>query len=83
VAGSTAPQRAHRSQTLDVGEHQFLAATDNLDYSFERIKGAQNTLGGSGTFMDKFRACPAVFKVNGKEHKTPVLSTLRRNTPRC
>ena len=32
-------------------------ATDNLDYSFERIKGVQNMLlGGSGFFMDKFRA---------------------------
>jgi uncharacterized protein (AIM24 family) len=42
---------------LDVREHQFIAATDNLDYSFERIKGIQNMLlGGSGFFMDKFRA---------------------------
>jgi uncharacterized protein (AIM24 family) len=40
-----------------VREHQFIAATDNLDYSFERIKGVQNMLlGGSGFFMDKFRA---------------------------
>ncbi len=38
-------------------EHQFIAATDNLDYTFERIKGVQNmVLGGSGFFMDKFRA---------------------------
>ncbi len=42
---------------VDVREHQFLAATDNIDYSFERIKGIRSMLwGGSGFFMDKFRA---------------------------
>ena len=46
-----------QGEGLDVREHQFIAATDNLDYSFERIKGVQNmVLGGSGFFMDKFRA---------------------------
>jgi uncharacterized protein (AIM24 family) len=46
-----------QGEGLDVREHQFIAATDNLDYSFERIKGVQNMLlGGSGFFMDKFRA---------------------------
>ena len=46
-----------QGQGLDVREHQFVAATDNVDYSFERIKGVQNmVLGGSGFFMDKFRA---------------------------
>jgi uncharacterized protein (AIM24 family) len=46
-----------QGEGLDVREHQFIAATDNLDYSFERIKGVQNMLlGGSGVFMDKFRA---------------------------
>jgi uncharacterized protein (AIM24 family) len=46
-----------QGEGLDVREHQFVAATDNLDYSFERIKGVQNmVLGGSGFFMDKFRA---------------------------
>jgi uncharacterized protein (AIM24 family) len=44
-------------QTLLVREHQFLAATDNLDYTFERLKGVRNMLvGGSGFFMDKFKA---------------------------
>ncbi len=38
-------------------EHQFVAATDNLDYTFERVKGVRNVLlGGSGFFIDKFRA---------------------------
>ena len=38
-------------------EHHFLAATDNLEYSFERVKGVRNMLlGGSGFFIDKFAA---------------------------
>jgi uncharacterized protein (AIM24 family) len=42
---------------VDVREHQFVAATDNIDFSFERIKGVRNALfTGSGFFMDKFRA---------------------------
>ena len=38
-------------------EHHFLAATDNLEYSFERVKGVRNMLlGGSGFFIDNFAA---------------------------
>jgi uncharacterized protein (AIM24 family) len=41
---------------IDVREHQFLAATGNVDYSFERVKGVANMLfGGTGFFIDKFR----------------------------
>jgi uncharacterized protein (AIM24 family) len=55
--GQCVPLHLHQGEGLDVREHQFVAATDNLDYSFERIKGVQNMLlGGSGFFMDKFRA---------------------------
>ncbi len=55
--GQCIPMHLRAGEGLDVREHQFIAATDNLDYSFERIKGAQNMLlGGSGIFMDKFRA---------------------------
>jgi len=55
--GQCIPLHLKQGEGLDVREHQFLAATDNLDYSFERIKGVQNMLlGGSGFFMDKFRA---------------------------
>jgi uncharacterized protein (AIM24 family) len=55
--GQCIPLHLSQGQGLDVREHQFVAATDNLDYSFERIKGVQNMLmGGSGIFMDKFRA---------------------------
>ena len=42
-------------ETLLVREHQFVAATDNLDYSFERVQGVRNMLvGGSGLFVDRF-----------------------------
>jgi len=55
--GQCVPLHLKEGEGLDVREHQFIAATDNLDYSFERIKGVQNMLmGGSGIFMDKFRA---------------------------
>ena len=41
--------------SLDVREHQFLAATDNIDYSYSRLKGAANILfGGTGLFIDNF-----------------------------
>ena len=56
-AGQCIPMHLSQGEGLDVREHQFVAATNNLDYSFERIKGVQNmVLGGSGFFMDKFRA---------------------------
>jgi uncharacterized protein (AIM24 family) len=43
-------------QELHVREHQFLAATSNVEYTFERVKGVSNLLfGGTGFFVDKFR----------------------------
>jgi uncharacterized protein (AIM24 family) len=43
-------------QEVDVREHQFLAATSNIEYSYQRVKGAANMLfGGTGFFIDKFR----------------------------
>ena len=55
--GQCIPLHLRQGDELHVREHQFIAATDNLDYDFERIKGARNMLlGGSGFFMDKFRA---------------------------
>jgi len=43
-------------QELHVREHQFLAATSNVEYTFERVKGVANLLfGGTGFFIDKFR----------------------------
>ena len=42
---------------LHVREHQFLAATGNIDYTFERVKGVANMFfGGTGFFIDKFHA---------------------------
>jgi uncharacterized protein (AIM24 family) len=55
--GQCIPLHLEQGQELHVREHQFIAATDNRDYTFERIKGVRNMLaGGSGFFMDKFRA---------------------------
>ena len=55
--GQCIPLHLRQGEELHVREHQFVAATDNLDYTYERIKGVRNMLlGGSGFFMDKFRA---------------------------
>ncbi len=44
-----------QGQSLDVREHQFLAATESLEYGFARIKGVSNILfGGTGFFIDHF-----------------------------
>ena len=44
-----------QGQSVDVREHQFLAATESLDYGFTRIKGVSNMLfGGTGFFIDNF-----------------------------
>ena len=44
-----------QGQGIDVREHQFLAATDNVEYSFTRMKGMANVLfGGTGFFIDTF-----------------------------
>jgi uncharacterized protein (AIM24 family) len=44
-----------KGETMDVREHQFLAATDNISYGFTRVKGVANMfLGGTGFFIDKF-----------------------------
>jgi uncharacterized protein (AIM24 family) len=43
---------------VDVREHQWLAATDQVEYSFSRVKGVANMLiGGTGFFIDTF-SCP-------------------------
>lgn len=44
-----------QGEELHVREHQFLAATSNIDYSYERVKGISNMLfGGTGFYIDKF-----------------------------
>ena len=45
----------HPGMELDVREHAFLVASDNINYSYVRIKGLRNILfGGQGMFMDRF-----------------------------
>lgn len=49
----------HPGMSVDVREHQWLAATNNVEYTFTRVKGAANMLlGGTGFFIDTF-SCPA------------------------
>lgn len=56
-AGHVFGMHLSQGQALDVREHQFLAATDPLDYTFERVKGVANMLlGGTGFFIDTFSA---------------------------
>jgi uncharacterized protein (AIM24 family) len=57
-AGHVFPLHLGRNQTVDVREHQFLAATETVDYTFSRVKGVANMLfGGTGFFIDTF-SCP-------------------------
>jgi uncharacterized protein (AIM24 family) len=54
-AGHILPIHLKSGEELHVREHQFLAATANVDYNYERVKGAANVLfGGTGFFIDKF-----------------------------
>jgi uncharacterized protein (AIM24 family) len=55
-------------QEVDVREHQFLAATHKIDYSFERVRGVANMLfGGTGFFIDKFKGThgPGILWLHG------------------
>ncbi len=56
-AGHIFGMHLNNGQEIHVREHQFLAATGDIDYSFERVRGVGNMLfGGTGFFIDKFRA---------------------------
>jgi uncharacterized protein (AIM24 family) len=56
-AGHIVPIHLPQGRELHVREHQFLAATDSIDYTFERVRGAANMLfGGTGFFIDKFHS---------------------------
>ena len=56
-AGHIVPLHLERGVEVHVREHQFLAATGNIDYTFERVKGVANMLfGGTGFFIDKFHS---------------------------
>ncbi len=44
-------------RSIYVREHQFLAATTGIDYTFTRVRGIGNMLfGGTGFFIDRFQA---------------------------
>ncbi|HEV2642378.1 MAG TPA: AIM24 family protein, partial [Candidatus Elarobacter sp.] len=56
-AGQIIPLHLGRGQSIDVREHQFLAATDSVDFTFQRVRGVGNILfGQSGLFVDTFTA---------------------------
>ena len=55
--GQVLPLHLLRGQSLDVREHQFLAATESLEFTFKRVKGVANMLfSQSGLFIDTFVA---------------------------
>jgi uncharacterized protein (AIM24 family) len=55
--GHVFPLHISAGHAMYVREHQFLAATGNLDYTFERVKGFGSMLfGQQGFFIDRFDA---------------------------
>src|SRR5271156_5940577 len=55
AAGHVFALHMKQGEEIHVREHQFLAATGSIDYTFERVKGVANMLfGGTGFFIDKF-----------------------------
>jgi uncharacterized protein (AIM24 family) len=55
--GHVLPLHLQPGQVVRVREHQLLAATGNVDYTYNRVKGVSNMLfGGSGLFIDRFEA---------------------------
>ena len=56
-AGHVFPLYLRPGMALQVREHQYLAATANLEYGFTRVRGVANMLfGGTGFFVDRFAA---------------------------
>ncbi len=54
-AGHVFALHLRAGEAIDVREHQFLAATDAVNYTFSRVKGAASVLfGGTGFFVDTF-----------------------------
>lgn len=55
--GHVLPLHLQPGAAIVVREHQLLAATANVDYTFNRVKGVSNMLfGGTGLFIDRFEA---------------------------
>ena len=56
-AGQVFALHLRPGEGVDVREHQFLAATDGVDFTFNRVRGMANMLlGGTGFFIDTFTA---------------------------
>ena len=56
-AGHVFGMHLKRGESIELREHQFLAATSHVDYTFTRMKGVANMLmGGTGFFIDRFTA---------------------------
>lgn len=56
-AGHVFPLHLPAGTSVLVREHQYLAASGNLDYTYQRIKGFANMMvGNSGFFIDQFTA---------------------------
>src|SRR5438445_12520626 len=52
-AGHVFPIHLRPGEAIEVREHQFLAATAPVEYTFTRVKGLSNILlGGTGFFID-------------------------------
>lgn len=57
ATGHVFPIHLTPGATILVREHQFLAATGNVEYTFNRVKGLGSMLyGSSGFFVDHFHA---------------------------
>ena len=55
--GHVFPLHLRPGNAVQVREHQYLAATGNLEYGFTRQKGIRNMrLGSTGYFVDRFAA---------------------------
>ena len=54
--GHIVPLHLPAGDSVIVREHQFIAATGNVQYDYQRIKGFANMLNGGGFFVDTFLA---------------------------
>jgi uncharacterized protein (AIM24 family) len=54
--GHIVPLHLPAGDSIIVREHQFIAATGNVEYDYARIKGFANMLNGGGFFVDTFLA---------------------------
>jgi uncharacterized protein (AIM24 family) len=54
--GHVAALHINPGEAVMVREHQFLAATGNVQYDYTRVKGWANALNGGGFFVDQFLA---------------------------